>query len=355
MHQSGPRIPLPFLSASRMSISLLNAHSRDTTRNAGVYRCAGFSIIAVVVLCLFDRDRKSAFYNAQIITKHTSNKSTLVEQQARCNIILRDRSGRLGNRLFMFASALGLALTHSCHLHITKQIIQELNQSFTLDLERIPVRLEQNHSKAERKVFNHCSYLTDLFRANTSQTIELVGFWQVHAYFSNHSTEIRRQLHFKSAICRQVDTFLGNVKEGFSNRVTLVGVHIRRGDFLGRRTVSSDQYIISAMSYFIRNYQAVVFVIISDDRVYCQRLFQQRKDVRFTPVSYDATLDLATLAHCDHAIITVGTFGWWGAYLLRNRTGQVIVDAKADLTPIDVTCSGKLFFPPWFSFLNKTV
>ncbi|ELU02435.1 hypothetical protein CAPTEDRAFT_40679, partial [Capitella teleta] len=33
----------------------------------------------------------------------------------------------------------------------------------------------------------------------------------------------------------------------------------------------------------------------------------------------DAIVDLCVLSSCNHSIITVGTFGWWGAYLAGGR------------------------------------
>ena len=305
-------------------------------------------LIIVVLLQLFHLDER----NQQQLSYHMNNwkwsKPTRDSQRVQCSIILRDQSGRLGNRLFMFASAIGLALTHSCHLYISPKIIHELNQSFALDLARLPLVSGPSHKQRERKLYNHCSFWTDLFPANTSRNIELTGFWQVHIYFFNHSTEIRQQLRFKLSILQQVNTFLNNING------TRVGIHIRRADFLLVRTVSSDQFVLAAMFYFTRKYPSVFFVIVTDDRPYCERVFGKRKDVLFTPTSFSSVMDLATLTRCDHVIITVGTFGWWGAYLLHDRAGEVITDAKSDMSPIDAKCEGKLYFPSWFLFLNKT-
>ena len=304
--------------------------------------------IVVLVYLVYLDDRYEAH-----LSNHRKNwipiKRARRSDEDQCMIFLRDRNGRLGNRLFMFATAVGLALTHSCYLHINEEIIEELNQSFTLNLDRLPILFGLNGSEGERKVYNHCSYLTNLFETNTSQSIELTGFWQVHSYFANHTTEIRRQLHFQSSILHQVKTVFENI----SVARTRVGVHIRRGDFLELRSVSSERYILAAMSYFTRKYSSVVFVIITDDRPYCERMFARRTDVIFTPVAFDAVMDLATFTRCDHAIITVGTFGWWGAYLLHDRRGEVVADAKMDRSPVDVQCDGNFYFPPWFSSLTR--
>ena len=309
-----------------------------------VVRLTAVIIVVIVLLIFFDLDKP----NKRVL----SNKRTVdATKQSRCTILLSDRIGRLGNRLFMFATAVGLSLTHSGSLDISAEIINELNQTFSLDLARLPLRSAVNHSESKRQVYNHCSYLTNLFPLNTSQTLELIGFWQVHTYFANHSAEIRRQLTFKSSILYRVETFL---KKNNTN-VTRVGVHIRRGDFLPVRPVSSDGYVLAAMSYFTRKYSSVLFLIVTDDRRHCENVFGKRSDVFFTPVSFDAVMDLAAFTLCDHAIITVGTFGWWAAYLLYDRRGEVLTDAKFDRSPIDVQCQGNVFFPPSFSFLNKTV
>jgi galactoside 2-L-fucosyltransferase 1/2 len=303
-------------------------------------------VIVIIVVHVLDLGRRIAYYSAQLIQNHPTSRSVKTGRQCHCMIVLRERSGRLGNCLFMFASALGLALTHSCYLNISTEIINELNQSFELDLKRMPLRPKQNYSRKEHKIHNHCSYLAYPFRTNCTQNMEITGFWQVHTYFLNHSAEIRRQLRFKATILNQVDTFLQ--KNINSSILTRVGIHIRQV-----RTVSSVQYILKAMSYFTEKYHSVVFVIVSDDRPFCKSEFGKRNDVLFTPVLFDAAADLATITRCNHAIITVGTFGWWGAYLLHDRFGEVVTDAKPDLSPIDVNCEGRLYFPPWFSFLNK--
>jgi galactoside 2-L-fucosyltransferase 1/2 len=108
------------------------------------------------------------------------------------------------------------------------------------------------------------------------------------------------------------------------------------------------------MRHFQAKYRSVIFVIVSDDKQYCRKVFGQNKNVLLTPDSFSAADDLATLTVCEHSILTVGTFGWWGAFLLHNRVGDVLTDSKPDHTPLDVNCRQDDFFPPWFSFLNNT-
>ncbi|CAF1122214.1 unnamed protein product [Adineta steineri] len=270
-----------------------------------------------------------------------------------CRIILRERSGRLGNRLFMFASAYGLSLKYSCQLYIDQNIINELQTSFEMNLTSLLSKSQLNNFTSITKIENHCSYIPDVLHSlNNSYSIELSGYWQVHKYFLDYMEQIKQQLRFKKSILDRVKNFLEkNIDKNIS---TSVGIHIRRGDFLLVRRVSSDNYIFNAMSHFQIKYHSVIFIIVSDDKGYCRKTFGQKKNVLVTPDSFSAADDLATLTLCKHTILTAGTFGWWGAFLSQNRLGDVLTDSKPDHTPLDANCRQDDYFPSWFKFLNNT-
>ncbi|CAF4028973.1 unnamed protein product, partial [Adineta steineri] len=84
---------------------------------------------------------------------------------------------------------------------------------------------------------------------------------------------------------------------------------------------------------------------VSDDKNYCRKTFGEKNNVLVTPDSFNAADDLAILTLCEHTILTVGTFGWWGAFLSHNRLGDVLTDSKPDYTPLDVNCRKDDFFP----------
>jgi hypothetical protein len=48
-----------------------------------------------------------------------------------CAVILRAQNGRLGNRMFMFASAYGLARAHQCRLHVSDAMSLEWRASLS--------------------------------------------------------------------------------------------------------------------------------------------------------------------------------------------------------------------------------
>jgi galactoside 2-L-fucosyltransferase 1/2 len=201
--------------------------------------------------------------------------------------------------------------------------------------------------------YNHCKYFRKLFQPNKSQNIQLIGYWQVHKYFVNHTDEIRNQLRFKKTILNKARRFIKT--KIISTVLNLVGIHIRRADFVRLRTISLDKFIFDAMNYFRRKYNSVKFIIVSDDKLYCRKVFGKRNDTFITPYSFTPGDDMALLTLCNHVVITVGTYGWWAGFLLYNRTGEVLVDTKPNHSPIDVDCEGSIFFPSRFSFLNMTI
>ncbi|CAF4026178.1 unnamed protein product, partial [Adineta steineri] len=62
-------------------------------------------------------------YSRTVYDVQVSENNNLFNDTKQCRIILRQRGGRLGNLLFMFASAYGLSLRHSCQLYINPDII----------------------------------------------------------------------------------------------------------------------------------------------------------------------------------------------------------------------------------------
>src|ERR1700722_18230038 len=52
----------------------------------------------------------------------------------RCVIIIRAGGGRLGNKMFLFASAYGLARRHQCALYTDAVLLQNLTEVFQIQL-----------------------------------------------------------------------------------------------------------------------------------------------------------------------------------------------------------------------------
>ncbi|CAF3590471.1 unnamed protein product [Rotaria sp. Silwood1] len=256
-------------------------------------------------------------------SNHTSMLTTLHQQQKHCIVYLKVRSGRLGNRMFMIASAYGLARLHSCHLYITPEIINEVHALFILDLSPFLISttmfnsIIHNTLKPMTTIRKHagCQYVRELTRPNAISPEHILELHENHQLFKKQLTQ--------------------------SNWKTWIGIHIRRDDFVPLNFSSSDEYLFAAIDYYMRRYPNAHFIVASDDKSYCKNLFRHRSNIIVTPKSFSMGDDLIALSLCEHSIITGGTFGWWTGYL---ASGEVIHDTMY----ISGCEKDEHYYPPWF-------
>lgn len=291
-------------------------------------------------------------------------------EQIRCVVILRSHGGRLGNRMFIFASAYGLARTHHCRLHVSRIIRQELENYFQMQSIDPNIWLDENALKDLKNIEikdSVCTYRTDLLRINAFQTIELSGYWQSYLHFDAYREEIREIfIGHQSTLTRLGGYFTEiskklsltfpsgthrELRENFRTRfnITWIGIHIRRTDFLGLGYSSNDQYISRAMNIYRHRYgqKNIRFLVASDDRPYCHRILSNEirsGEVFILPNHFTVIDDLIALSLCHHSIITGGTFGFWAGYLTG---GEVIHDVK-----YKCGCTRVEYYPPWFLLLG---
>ena len=189
-----------------------------------------------------------------------------------------------------------------------------------------------------------------------------------------------------------------------------VGIHVRRGDLLGKEAVSRGQlvptirYFEKAMTFFLSkysNYSTVQFIVCSDDIQWCKsslksvRLAADSKfdesmvsvvnvssaanpdekqesgvnsavdygnqdsqlaspayGIHFSP-GLSPEFDLALLAQCNHSIMTLGTFGWWGAWLAGGDVIYFNHSMKEGSRIGKVWINEDFFWPTWIGMDDK--
>jgi galactoside 2-L-fucosyltransferase 1/2 len=93
----------------------------------------------------------------------------------------------------------------------------------------------------------------------------------------------------------------------------------------------------------------VVYVVCSDDINWCRNYLKSANSSRHVVFvsTQDPLVDMAVLAQCQHSIITVGTFGWWSAWL-ANGTTVYYGDWPAKGSSLDLATShSDYFYPHW--------
>jgi len=163
----------------------------------------------------------------------------------------------------------------------------------------------------------------------------LVGYLQSWKYFHHVEDQLRLDLTFQTAILDRAKRFMeASMPPDWRGRDFLkVVIHIRREEFSSPKfrtrgwSAPEPDYFSRSMAYYSACHPRVLFVVLSTDMRWCRRnvvgdhvVYSTGK----TPIE-----DMAIASLCDHAIITVGTYGWWAGWF----TGGVVVTQKNFPTP----------------------
>ena len=182
-------------------------------------------------------------------TKTKSKQTSKVTKTQKCKhpvlprFICDDKSGRLGNQMFSFASTYGIA----AHLNRTLVVATSrfIHKIFTLDAIGVDecVCLETKLKRAKK----NSSFDKNLFNLNQNENYRVGRFLQSWRYFEDVVPQIRNQFKFKQAVYDKALKVLNKIKGDFfknqtrvkaksvARNITFVGVHIRRGDIMTKK------------------------------------------------------------------------------------------------------------------------
>ena len=264
-------------------------------------------------------------------------------------------SGGLGNQLFQFSAALSLSkLLKSKELFLDARYLDgyETPRSFELGflLQRISgvkmlssqMKLEQFASKlriakiVDGKILDYAflSSVNSLLALRTLgdqkqyKSIVLDGYFQDPRVLDIAGL---REI-FTEIVKDERSTLLETVNQNFSvNGATLIGVHIRRGDFLHQKAASKRfqlidiEYYLQAAKLFPSN---VRFLIFSDDSKTGTELSAKLNGFNVADLGLTTQQEFILLSSCDGFIIANSTFSWWASTL--GHKGESTVVAPKD-------------------------
>ncbi|KAK3589441.1 hypothetical protein CHS0354_020776 [Potamilus streckersoni] len=232
--------------------------------------------------------------------------------------------GRLGNQMFRFASLTGIAERNNFTVIITKN--DPLYKIFDLKSVLVHENGKLCDSFKLLKEASCCSKFDKNLMALPNKQNYRVGYYlQSWRYFSHIQDRIRKQFEFKNHTREKASSIMKNVRSRFVLKSpTIIGIHIRMGDLVKEKmyynhgmVVAPEEYIHNAIDYMKDKFPELIFVVATDDLKWSQKTLSKRtKDnIYFLEEGNAPEVDLATLASCDHVILTVGTFGWWAGFL----------------------------------------
>ena len=257
----------------------------------------------------------------------------------------------LANRLFMYASALGIALENNRTLEVYPPI-PEMQTS--LSISSLWISSFKGDQYPELKYEKCCCYYPESQHLE-KKNLALSGYLVSWKYFHKYRDIIVREFQFNQSIREHTNNFLSQIKSSNSSTM-LIGVHIRRGDFLVQAhvdmgyTVVTEDYVKKAVRYFQDKFNCI-FVIATNDRTWAESVFSNLVNIEyvFTGIS-SPYIDISIISSCDHVITTTGTFSWWIGYLSK---GTVLYYKKFPkegswLKTTQFCNMRSYFFPQWF-------
>lgn len=234
--------------------------------------------------------------------------------------------GGIGNQMFQFASVYGIAASKNMSVILSSRDL--LARVFHLSAEIRNNRSICQHmeTRYEKK---HCAHDNELrsFKGDTDYRIIL--YLQSWKYFNDVESDIRKQFKFRSDILRKAMELKTSILVKYRNitaNLTTIGIHIRRGDIVTNQRLvdygfqaAPREYLHKAMQYFYEHFPAVIFIVCSNDMHWSRRNTLSIYNIEFIEGN-SPEVDMSVLSLCDHTIMTVGTFGWWSAWLAGGQT-----------------------------------
>jgi galactoside 2-L-fucosyltransferase 1/2 len=247
----------------------------------------------------------------------------------------------LGNFIFILASLHGIAKTNNrtvvlLEAHPHESIFVDLNvQRHTVEevFDVDSLQDAKDQTWAEVGWGKYDASVTNISANFGKRNVAFRGYLQAYRNFDLYRDEIRRLFVMKKTVTEVAIGVLKMGLESFSQTKfagnlrslpRLVGVHVRRGDIVkgvnhdyGHQP-ASDEYLLRTVLHLQTEHEPVVFVVLSNDIAYCKELFREENFI-FMDHHDKAQVDMAILTLMDYLILSVGTFGWWGAYLSDAR------------------------------------
>jgi len=294
-----------------------------------VVATAGF---ALWTLLFYQRKKTASFIQpSHFVTVAAGHSIEL--WNATNSLITCQLHGRLGNMMFAYASLVGIA--QKTGRTPVLLVTHFLRSHFHIRAAALPHRLLGITKLSESRAGAYDSQFEQFH--SDKELLELVGYFQSWKYFINIEPLIRTEFTFRRHVTAAVDKFIQSaIKDNYGPNmhrrdVVLIGVHVRVGDMTldsnveHGYSIASRGYLTAAVEWFQWRFpqDQLLFILATDDRKWCRDNFPYKSSAKF-PVVHTVPgsdiQDLGILAACNHSVITVGSFGWWAAWLSDGIT-----------------------------------
>ncbi|XP_054848997.1 galactoside alpha-(1,2)-fucosyltransferase 2-like [Eublepharis macularius] len=260
--------------------------------------------------------------------------------------------GRLGNQMGEYATLYALAKVSGHQAYILPAMHQYLATIFKISLPVIPSRLVD---QIPWKIYQLHNWMSEEYRHIQGKYVWLTGYPYSYTFYHHIHQEILQEFTFHDYVKEDTNQYLLQLR-GQRKEVTYIGVHVRRGDYVYlmpyflKGVVADKGYLEKAMNYFREKYHDAIFVVVSNGMDWCkQNIDASRGDVYFAGDGRESSpgRDFALIAHCNHTIMTIGSYGMWASYLAGGETIYLANYTLPGSFHLKVFKPSAVFLPEW--------
>ncbi|KAM4652175.1 galactoside alpha-(1,2)-fucosyltransferase 2-like [Discoglossus pictus] len=275
-----------------------------------------------------------------------------------CNILQNtglwtiNSMGRLGNQMGLYATLYALAKLNMHHACILPDMYKWLSPIFNISL---PVLSVEEHYAVPWFNYLITDWMSEEYKHINKKYVQFLGYINSWTFYHHIKDEILKEFSFHSYIKDEVNKVLTRLRGTLKN-ATFIGVHVRRGDYIKtmplvwKGVIADKDYLDKAMNYFRKKYQETVFVVASNGIDWCkENIDNSSGDVYISGNGNESTPghDFALLSHCNHTIMTIGTFGYWAGYLAGGETIYLTNFTFPDSRLLNIFRYEASFLPEW--------
>ncbi|XP_073914008.1 galactoside alpha-(1,2)-fucosyltransferase 1 isoform X2 [Castor canadensis] len=263
--------------------------------------------------------------------------------------------GRFGNQMGQYATLLALAKLNGRRAFILPAMHASLAPVFRITL---PVLAQEVESRTPWRELHLHDWMSEEYSHLTEPFLKLTGFPCSWTFFHHLREQIRSEFTLHDHLREEAQQVLRRLSLGGTGGRprTFVGVHVRRGDYLQvmpqrwKGVVGDRAYLQQAMDWFRAHHDDPIFVITSNGMQWCrENIDTSHGDVVFAGNGLESTpgRDFALLTQCNHTVMTIGTYGFWAAYLAGGDTVYLANFTQPDSEFLKIFKPKAAFLPEW--------
>jgi hypothetical protein len=273
-------------------------------------------------------------------------------------------SNELGNQMFMYASAFGIANKLDMDIIIdnesaykSKKNISKYglnNFSLTSVIAPDSKKFLGIYGYIKRKILKKINpyiknkvifvepkntekitkYNEEIYNLKLSENVFVEGYFESEKYFVDIKDKISSEFKFLNEAKYQKSAYFNEINKSNSVSICLrqnrfiEGIN-RNNELNKKKSVkySNEQieYINQSISYIQKNVQKPTFFIWSNDliglknNVFDEKINKVIHDNEFTKNLDKRALDMYLISQCNHHIVIPSSFNWWGAWLSKKQ------------------------------------